>query len=551
MNSARFRRRRFFLPLILLMLIVGAAAALPPAPVWITDSGNKYLILCNLAEYGEGVFRHPVPELFPYCGFHFQLMPDGGIRSFFPETLAAATLPFRNLFGDAAASVLSISAAVLIVFFTLKLSRDRLFPVLALVCASPLVFYAVQMWEMLPAAALVTAAAWCFYRGEPLGAGLLFGCGVWMREELYVLGAAFGLALLIRRRGRELPLFALGAAIPVLILWTVNLRTYGHIFGLHGGAYFTNNRPDSAAWPDRLREIGFNYGQQLLRFDTVGRFAPWLTAGSAVVTFIAGCAPDFRSFRKFRIAVQTISVLAGAVLLRGLFRSDDPLLTSARTAGLLFAFPAAIPVLAHWRALLRAGNSEIRLTALTVFLYLLLFPLFLNANDIGLTWSSRHCIVVMPLLALLCGYALGITGACRRPWLPAVLLSLGCAMQIWAMCALYEVSHRTRALENTLREAPEKIIVSDVFFLPEMTPRAMRNKLWLEITDLPRTEILLRYLKANKIDRFLLVLSPRYRRLPNPALAELLRHYRPAAEPERFDITPHIGVFLAKCEKTP
>ena len=550
MSRLRSARRTVFLPLLFALALLGVAAALPSAPVWITDSGNKYLILRNLAAHGSGEFFHPVPELFPYCGFHFQTTPDGSIRSFFPDTLAAATLPWWKLCGDAAVSFLPMLAAILTLFFTLKLSRGRLFPAVALICASPLIFYAVQMWEMLPAAALVTAAAWLFYRKEPLAAGVIFGCGVWMREELYLLGAAFGLVLLFRRQYRELLFFALGAAIPVLILWAVNLRTYGHVLGMHGTTYFTNNRP-TGGFPVRLREAFFNYYQQLIRFDTTGRCSVWLTVGSAALNFLAGCAPDFRSWRKFRIAAETAAVVALAILAVGLFRSDDPLMVSAQTAGLLFAFPATIPVLTHWRALLRAPRSEIRMTALTVFLFILLLPPMLNANDIGLTWSSRHCIVVMPLMAVLSGYALKSAGMFRKPWLPTLVLICGLAMQLWALCALFTVSHRTAALEAKLLNAPENVVVSDVFFLPEMTPRAMCGKLWLETTDDRRTGRLFAFLQTEKIDRFTLVLSPRYRRIPNAALAALLERYKPVGEPEFHDITRNIGVFIVKCKKTP
>lgn len=551
MRRSRFARRIVFLPLLFAFALVCVAALLPSAPVWITDSGNKYLVLRNFAAHGSGEFFHPAPELFPYCGFHFQTAPDGSIRSFFPETLAAATLPWWKLCGDAAVSFLPMLAAVLTLFFTLKLSRERLFPAVALICASPLIFYAVQMWEMLPATALVTAAAWLFYRKEPLAAGLVFGCGVWMREELYLLGAAFSIALLFRRRYRDFGLFALGAAIPVMLLWINNLRTYGHIFGLHGTTYFTNNRPDDGGCWLRLRDAGFNFYQQFIRFDTVGRYSFWLTAGSAMLTFLAGCAPDFRSWRPLRTVAAIVTLAALTLLTCGLFRCADPLLTSGVTAGLFFAFPAAIPVLAHWRALLRAPEPEIRLTALTLVLFLPLLPLLLNAHDIGLTWSSRHCIIIMPLLAVLSGYALKHAGGFRRPWLPAALLLCGLAAQLWALCALYDVSHRTRTLEEKLLKTSENVVVSDVFFLPEMTPRVMCNKLWLETTDASRTERLLAFLKAGKIDRFTLVLSPRYRRLPNAALAALLEKYRPVGEPEFFGITPNIGVFIVKCKKNP
>jgi hypothetical protein len=57
--------------LIFLALLTFAAAFLPPQAVWITDNGNKLMIMHNFAEYGSIFFNHAVPENFPFCGFHF------------------------------------------------------------------------------------------------------------------------------------------------------------------------------------------------------------------------------------------------------------------------------------------------------------------------------------------------------------------------------------------------------------------------------------------------------------------------------------------------
>lgn len=546
------QHRELLIPVLFLFFAAVFAAILPPAPVWITDSGNKYMVMQNFVKHGSMEFRHPAPEFFHYCDFHFQRLSDGRIVSFFPPALPALTAPLWQNAGDYAVCLIPLLSAVVILFALQKLLPERQYPPLMLIAASPLLFYAVQLWEMVPAAAAVTLAAWGFREKKYFLAGIIFGCGVWMREELYLLGAAAGIAMLCHKKWRAMSSFAAGAAIPVLLLWAINHHCYGHILGIHGQSNLQNNRPADAVW---WHDVCFNYYQQLLRFDTAGKVSLWLFPAALGTAFAAGFAPSFAAWKplkRFSMYLTGIAVTAAAL---SLLRSADPLLVSAQTAGLFISCPLAIPALMNHRALCRSKSTGISLTAITCIVFILAVPPFLNRHDIGLTWGSRHYIVIMPLLAILSFYSCKCSRWLKdeRKYFLLTLLLGGAIMQIWAAAALYQVSHRTAELENSLRKSADKVIVTDLFFLPEMTPRLADENLWLEITGEKQTEKLLDIFARTGSEGFTLIISesPNYRRLPQAALARLLQLYPPAEPVKKYRITSGIGVFVVKCAKKP
>ena len=62
------------------LIFMGALAAvlavtafiLPPAPVWITDNGSKYIIMRTFHEHKSVKLQHFAPELAPTGVFHIQ-----------------------------------------------------------------------------------------------------------------------------------------------------------------------------------------------------------------------------------------------------------------------------------------------------------------------------------------------------------------------------------------------------------------------------------------------------------------------------------------------
>ena len=63
-------------------LLLGALFCLKPGAVWITDNGNKYIMMRHFAQGGGKIIPHAVPELFPTGGFHFIKVPDGDAAAF-------------------------------------------------------------------------------------------------------------------------------------------------------------------------------------------------------------------------------------------------------------------------------------------------------------------------------------------------------------------------------------------------------------------------------------------------------------------------------------
>ena len=95
------------------LLLLGCAFVLKPGAVWITDNGNKYIMMRNFAK-GEGtVIKHVFPELFPTGGFHFIKVPGGAV-SFYFEYLSFITVPFYKLFGERGTLVFPLLATLLL-----------------------------------------------------------------------------------------------------------------------------------------------------------------------------------------------------------------------------------------------------------------------------------------------------------------------------------------------------------------------------------------------------------------------------------------------------
>ena len=529
-------------------LLLGLAFFLPPGAVWITDNGNKYIQMRNLDAGNGRLIRHPFPELFPAGGFHFFPRPGGAV-SFYPEYLSAATVPFYRLSGERGILFWPIAATLVL----LALAGVFLhLPPLGLLIATPLLFYSLLMWEMTPSVCLVLMSCLLCLKGGFFAGGAVLGLSLLMREEAYFFAAALGAALLVCGRWRELPRFAGGFLCPALAVWFYQWRIWGHFLGLHGKFYHVNNNADFSLL-SQLHVAGFNYFHHLFRFDGWGASRWDLLAWSALLPIIAGAAPTFRSCLKLKYAALGIYFLCTAILGAGLWFQTVPVYAAAGAAGLFAVTPVMAGFTVNWLAFLR--NKRYRLWAWTLLFFMAGVPPLLTASDVGLFWGPRHFLILLPLLCFLSfigfrrmGGLPGLEKLKLRKTLPAAALLLGFFLQCYGIYALARVSEDSFETEQRLLALPEKVVVTDVFYLPEQTPRLFFGKTVVQVTTAEELKMLTAYLTAGKEKTFALVLSPRFRRIPDPVLKDLIARFPLTAPPVR--LTGKGGfpdLFAARC----
>lgn len=548
--SERWKQRLPILAGALLLLLL-EAALLPAVPVWITDNGNKYLILRNLAEYGTAAMENPASELdpenrfFPDGGFHFQRY-DGKIFSVYPEFFSALALPGYLLFGEAGLLLIPIAGTLaMLALFLALLDPLRLTPrieaLLAalLLCGTPFFFYSGTFWEMTVSAVFPLAALLAARRNRLFLAGLWLGLGLWLREEFYLIALVSGVAALVfrpRQWQRNIP-FGLGfllCAVP-LLLW--NLHSYGHVLGLHGALYYTHNAETAGGFTAQIAGIVSGYFIYLLRFHSGSPEMAWYYWPLLLPMLLLPVAGAFDS-RRFKCVAAGAAVVSWVILLALFCENPEPAEAAGLTVGFLTASPLLAGLFLMWRNLLMRGPLPVRVTTLAALLYCVVLPPILTRSDIGIIWGPRHYLPVYPVL-----FALSFLGFARLGWLSrrrrlsvAAFAAVALVLQLIGMHMLFRVAQNCSNAERAIAERSAGVVVSDVFFLPEMTPRLFFEKQWLFVKDDAGLATLPELLRTKGIREFTLVLSPRFRQISDEALAALLERAPLTAPPQLLEM---------------
>lgn len=517
----------------IVLLAAMPALLLPAGAGWITDNGNKYIIMRSLAEGGTTAIANPAAGIdpagrfFPDGGFHFRRF-HGEMRSIYPEYFPALTLPWYRLFGERGVLVLpALGAMAAALLFGLW--RRRMAAGLLLLAGTPLLFYGGTFWEMAPSVLFADRRQW---RGV-----LRFGVGF------------------------------LVAALP-LLLW--QFHSFGHLLGLHGALYYSHNRiAPPTIWEQLsgffegcyLYLFQFNAGTPEFRWYYPVLFSPMLLMAAA------GAAPGFGAWRRCKHGAFALASAAWLVLVVMLWRNPAPAMAAGVTVGLFTGTPLMAGFLLNWRPLLRSAERSSRLLAALAIVYIVLTPPLLTRSDIGIIWGPRHFLCLMPVLLLLsfegwrkqrnaeirqAGAAGSLLRAVQRGrrflLIPAAALGFSLALQLFGLRTLFGVTEETARLTAKLRSMAPEVVISDLFFLPEQTPQLFFEKRWLFVKNDEAAAELPVLLARHGIREAVLVLSPRFRNLSDGALRRLLTSLPLAAPPERFaaPVSGFLELFLGK-----
>lgn len=537
--------------LLTLGVLALCSLALPDLPIWITDNGNKYIVMRNHAQHGTTELRHSEPEFFPDGNFHF-VRYRGSVRSFYPEYYPLVVSPVWRRFGDRAAMWMSMLGTAVAVWLAgiLLGNRMRGAPLL-LAFATPMFFFSFLLWEMTWSVCFSLAALVLLQRKQELAAGIILGAGLLLREEMYCVLIALTVGEFLGKNRAAAGRLVAGFVLAAIPIWFRQYAEFGHILGFHGGNYYANNRPAGGTSLSReLLGTLWNYRHHLFRFDAFKEAR--LDLPCQLPIFAACVLGAFTSHR-----LETLKRIVGGAALCGwtalvvafwLAPRHDVAFSAAFVTGALGSDPLFLPFMLNWRKLLKDRSRPVRAFAWSAAVYLLLVPPLLTRFDIGLIYGARHFLCVMPILLFLSVRAIRLGLAPGRIiWIPAILTAM--VLQAGSFTMLKCVSEESAAFEAKIEAAPEHLVVTDAFFLPEQTPHLFFSKTVCKLTD-EKAEKLVRRLRERGEREFLLVLSNRYRNISDAGLARLLAAAPPVAPPERFHPDAGSGfmdLYIVRC----
>ena len=549
--------------MLTLLVLNVMAQFLPEAPVWITDNGNKYIVMRSVAETGSPAIRHAAPEFFPTGGFHF-VGHRGKIRSFYPEYYPVLAAKWWKLAGDRGLVWLSmLGTAAVVALLTLVLGERRNLVPFLLAFATPMCFFSFLLWEMTWSVFAMLTAWVLVQKKRHFLAGAVLGASLLLREEAYFFAFALTVALACRKDFRGAVKFLFGMALLTIPICIYQYAEFGHVFGLHGGNYYANNRVAGKFSPiGEIKGIVWNYAHHLFRFDALQRGGKWdflnfLCLIPAMLAVVSGAFTS-RRWDKLKIAVGIAAVAGWFVLVFAyLFRTpDNEAFAAAMITGVIGSNPLFLPFFLNWRRAWKSRSEAVRDAAAISCVYLLIVPPLMTRNDIGLIYGARHFLCIMPLMLLVsCQFARRKvrTGKFRFA-VPATAGAAAVAallLQYGAFTALRNVATESAEFERAVTALPEPTVVTDIFFLPEQTPRLFFAKDVFRFDDRSLVPLVDRLRSDGRRD-FILLLSadPRFRRVSNEKLALLLSAAEPVAPPEQF-IRPagsgFMNVHIVRC----
>ncbi|CAG0935669.1 hypothetical protein TFLX_04517 [Thermoflexales bacterium] len=380
--------------------------------------------------------------------------------------------------------------------------------------SSPLLLYSLEFWEHTPGtalaifalAAIVKAIASRHRAGWLIAGGAALGLGLTMRAELYVYPIAIVVGLMFLRSTlpllRAIVWLSVGGLITAGPWWLYQFVTWGSPFGprlqqnvpVLGGTGMLTRLSDSTGrnwsmlWP--AQEAGPTVITGLLFALVV--VALITLALKRRLFWIADCG--------FWVGV-VISVALAALLALQLAQGQRPddLLTTFPIV-LLLILPGSCGM--NSKSEIKTQHSEILRLLLVVPLAFAALVLLASPFQGGIQWGPRFLLPIIPPLTVVIVNRLAeqwrLVRRAGRAGIAGVSLALLLAGGYSTWLGVQFVHQAQRASEfmsEMIRQMPEQVVVTDAWFLPQMAPYTLSEKIWLMSEDDKQMFDLLQHLR--------------------------------------------------------
>jgi hypothetical protein len=445
---------------------------LPPQGFVSGDSGLKLIVARHAAADPSRPFAVDLPAIagrpVPFVDPMFQLHGDHAHAlqaPLFPVLMSplVAWLDLRGAYLLPAIAFIALLPLTAALTARVGLAAGVTPVVVSAVLANPVLFYAFEIWDHVPAIAVLAGATLLAFgeagaRGDTarLGAaGLLAAAGVLLRPEAIWFAAALGVTLATPRR---LAAYASGAALLLVPFAAANYLEGGTLAGPHATA-------NLAALGDRWARV------RLERLSSwLVPASPWFAAGVAALA--AAWALQLTGANRDRAQVAGLIAACAVAIPAALGMFAVQALWSAWPIGVLLLVPTAWdPRLRRLRWLAAASTAGIWLT---------------STHDGGAQWGPRFLLVATPAFLVLAAAALHeTTAAGRLRWLRVSLVAMIVAGGIWTSRRVYLDLRSVKRFHARLVAAIDRQVpfgayaVSNIAWIDQLAASSSGMRTWL------------------------------------------------------------------------